>query len=72
MRSLATVIALTTVLASPVYAMTAHPRHTATSNNQARGHTAVIRNPRVFLLENSGVRSTNQVPDFQTNWDISY
>jgi hypothetical protein len=72
MKIFATAIALTTVLASPLYAMTAHPRQTATFNNQARGHTAVVRNPRVFLLENSGARSTNQVPDFQDNWDISY
>jgi len=72
MKSLATAIALATVLASPVYAMTAHPRHTATFNNQARGHTAVIRNPRVFLLENRGARATNQVSDFQSNWDVSY
>ena len=72
MKSLAIAIALATVLASPVYAMTAHPRHTATFNNQARGHTAVIRNPRVFLLENRGARATNQVSDFQSNWDVSY
>jgi hypothetical protein len=72
MKSLATAIALATVLASPVYAMTAHPRHTATFNNQARGHTAVIRNPRVFLLENRGAGTTNQVSDFQSNWDVSY
>jgi hypothetical protein len=72
MKSLATAIALATVLASPVYAMTAHPRHTATSNHQARGHTAVIRNSRVFLLENRGAGSTNQVPDFQSDWNISY
>ena len=72
MKSFATAIALTTVLASPLYAMTAHPRQTATSNNQARGHTAVIRNPRVFLLENRGAGNTNQVSDFQSNWDVSY
>jgi hypothetical protein len=68
----ATAIALVTVLASPVYAITAHPRHTATFNNQARGHNAVIRNPKVFLLENRGAGSTNQVSDFQSNWDVSY
>ena len=72
MKILATAIALATVLASPVYATTPHPRHTAMSVNQARGHTTVIRNPRVFLLENSGAGSTNQVPNFQDNWDIGY
>jgi hypothetical protein len=72
MKSLATAIALATVLASPVYAMTAQPRHTATFNNQARSHAAVVRNPRVFLLENRGAGSTNQVTDFQDNWNVSY
>jgi hypothetical protein len=72
MKSLATAIALATILASPVYATTLHPRHAATSINHARGHIAVIRNPRVFLLENSGAGSTNQVPNFQDNWDIGY
>ena len=72
MKSLATAIGLATILASPVYATTLHPRHAATSINHARGHTAVIGNRGVYLLENSGAGSTNQVPNFQDNWDISY
>ena len=72
MKILATSIALATVLASPVYATTLHPHHTATSVNHERGHTAAIRNRGVYLLENSGAGSTNQVPNFQDNWDIGY
>jgi hypothetical protein len=72
MKILATAVALATVLASPVYATTSHPRHTATSVNHARGQPAVIGNRGVYLLENSGAGSTNQVPNFQDNWDIGY
>ena len=72
MKILATAIALATVLASPVYATTLHPRRTATSVNHARGHTAVARNRGIYLLENNGASSTNQVPNFQDNWDIGY
>ena len=72
MKSLATAIALATVLASPVYATTLHPRHTATSVNHARGHAALTQNRGIYLLENDGAGSTNQVPNFQSNWDVSY
>ena len=72
MKILATSIALATVLMSPVYATTLHAHHTATSVNHERGHTAAIRNRGVYLLENSGAGSTNQVPNFQDNWDIGY
>jgi hypothetical protein len=72
MRSLAVAVALTTVLAFPVYAGTLHARHTTTSVNHARGPIAVIRNRGVYLLENSGAGSTNQVPNFQDNFAVSY
>ena len=72
MKSLATAIALATVLASPVYATTLHPRHTATSVNHARDHTAVIRSRGIYLLENDGAGSTTPVPNFQDNWDVGY
>jgi hypothetical protein len=72
MKSLSTAIALATILASPVYATTLHPRHAATSINHAHGHTAVVRNRGVYLLENNGAGNTNQVPNFQENWDVSY
>ena len=72
MKSPATAIALATILASPVYATPLHRHHAATSINHAHGHTAVVRNRGVYLLENSGAGSTNQVSNFQDNWDISY
>ena len=72
MKSLAVAVALTTVLAFPVYAGTVQPRHTATSVNHARGHSAVIRNRGVYLLENSGAGSRNQVPNFQDNFAVDY
>jgi hypothetical protein len=71
MKSLAVAVALTTVLASPVYATTLHHRHTATSINHAHGHAA-IRNRGVYLLENRGAGSANRVRNFQDNWDIGY
>ena len=72
MKNFAIAVALTTVLAFPVYAGTVHSRHMATSVNHARGHTAVIRNRGVYLLENSGAGSTSQAPNFQDNFAISY
>jgi len=72
MKTVAVALVLTTVLALPVYANTAHSRHTAMSNNHARGHIAVIRNSRVFLLENRGAGTMNQVPNFQDNFAIDY
>jgi hypothetical protein len=72
MKSLAVAVALTTVLAFPVYAGTAHPRHTAMVTNHAHSRAAVVRNGGIFLLENDGAGSRNQVPNFQDNWDIGY
>jgi len=55
-----------------VYAGTAHPRHTAMVTNHAHSRAAVVRNGGIFLLENDGAGSRNQVPNFQDNWDIGY
>jgi hypothetical protein len=33
---------------------------------------AVVRNGGIYLLENDGAGSRNQVPNFQDNWDIGY
>ena len=72
MKSLAVAVALTTILAFPVYAGTAHPRHTAMATNHAHSRAAVVRNGGIYLLENDVAGSRNQVPNFQDNWDIGY
>ena len=72
MKSLAVAVALTTIFAFPVYAGTVHPRHTAMATNHTHSRTAVVRNGGIYLLENDGAGSRNQVPNFQDNWDISY
>jgi hypothetical protein len=71
MKSLAVAVALTTILAFPVYAGSAHPRHTAMAHH-AYSRAGVVRNGGIYLLENDGAGSRNQVPNFQDNWDISY
>ena len=72
MKSLVVAVALTTILAFPVYAGSAHPRHTAMATNHAYSRAGVVRNGGIYLLENDGAGSRNQVPNFQDNWDISY
>jgi hypothetical protein len=72
MKSLAVAVALTTILAFPVYAGTGHPRHTAMATNHAHSRAAVVRNGGIYLLENDGAGSRNQVPNFQDNWDVGY
>ena len=72
MKTLAVAIALTTAFVLPAYAGTVHPRHIATSIVRAHRNTGVIPNGRVYLLENRGAGSTQQVPNFQDNFAISY
>ena len=69
MKRLAVAVAFTTILAFPVYAGTAHPRHTAMARH-AHSRPAVVRNGGIYLLENDGAGSRNQ--NFQDNWDIGY
>jgi hypothetical protein len=69
MKLLAVAVAFTTILAFPVYAGTAHPRHTAMARH-AHSRPALVRNGGIYLLENDGAGSRNQ--DFQDNWDIGY
>ena len=70
MKRLAVAVAFTTFLAFPVYAGTAHPRHTAMARNHAHSRPALVRNGGIYLLENDGAGSRNQ--NFQDNWDIGY
>ena len=72
MKSLAVAVAFTTIIAFPLYAGTAHPRHTAMATNHTHSRAAVVRNGGIYLLENDGAGSRNQVPNFQDNWDIGY
>jgi hypothetical protein len=72
MKILTVVIALTTVFASQVHATTLQTRHTAQFVKHSRGHAAVARNSRVYLLENNGAGMTSQGRDFQDNFAIDY
>jgi hypothetical protein len=42
------------------------------ATNHAHSRAAVVRNGGIYLLENDGAGSRNQVPNFQDNWDIGY
>jgi len=71
MKIFATMIALATVLASPVYAKNLHHRPVATAIDPSHRHTAG-RDLPMFLLEDRRSVNTDPVTNFQDNWDVSY
>jgi hypothetical protein len=72
-KILAAAIALATVLASPVHAKTAQPRHPATAiNHLAPNSPYVGEDTNTFGSKQPTSRFETPLRDFQSNWDVSY
>jgi hypothetical protein len=73
MKSFAAAIALATLLAYPVNAKTPQPRHpAATVNHLAPNSPYVGDDLAVPAGRQPASRFETQLPDFQSNWDVSY
>jgi hypothetical protein len=72
MKSLATAIALATVLASPMYAKTLQPRHSATINHLAPNSPYVGAGLGAYGSKQPTSRFEAPLDDFQSNGDVSY
>ena len=73
MRSLATAIALATVVASPMYAKTLQPRHPAAAINRLAPNSPYVGTDLgAFGSKQPTSRFNAPLDDFQSNWDVSY
>ncbi len=72
MKILATVIACTAILASPVYAAATHAHRTVAAVKHPARAPAILPSGGVFLLENRPPVSAPSIRDFQDNFSIDY
>jgi hypothetical protein len=73
MRSLATAIALATVVASPMYAKTLQPHHPAAAVNRLAPNSPYVgAEVGAFGSRRPTSRFDAPLDDFQSNWEASY
>jgi hypothetical protein len=72
MKTLATAIALATILAFPVYARTSQPRHQMPTINHLAPNSPYVGDDNALGNKQPTSRFDAPLHDFQGGWDVSY